>query len=69
MTYALEGSIFVPGAAIQWINVKLGVEGGPQAVEQLARSAKPEHGVVLAPAFTGLGAPWWDADARGASSA
>ena len=65
-TYALEGSIFVAGAAIQWMEQGLGVEGGPQAVEALARSARPGHGVVLVPAFTGLGAPWWDAEARGA---
>ena len=64
-TYALEGSIFVAGAAIQWMEQGLGVEGGPQAVEALARSAREGHGVVLVPAFTGLGAPWWDADARG----
>ena len=63
-TYALEGSIFVAGAAIQWMEQGLGVQGGPQAVEALARSARQGHGVVLVPAFTGLGAPWWDADAR-----
>ena len=66
VTYALEGSIFVAGAAIQWLNEGLGVEGGPEAVERLAQTAREGHGVVLAPAFTGLGAPWWDADARGA---
>ncbi len=65
-TYALEGSIFIAGAAIQWIGEGLGVTGGPAAVEDLARRARPGHGVILAPAFTGLGAPWWDADARGA---
>ena len=64
-TYALEGSIFVAGAAIQWMGERLGVQGGPQAVEALARGAREGHGVVLVPAFTGLGAPWWDADARG----
>ena len=64
-SYALEGSIFVAGAAIQWMEQGLGVQGGPQAVETLARSARTGHGVVLVPAFTGLGAPWWDADARG----
>ncbi len=40
--------------------------GGPKAVEALAQQASPDHGVVLVPAFAGLGAPWWDADARGA---
>ncbi len=64
-TYALEGSIFVAGAAIQWMEQEMGVQGGPQAVEALARKARDGHGVVLVPAFTGLGAPWWDADARG----
>ena len=65
VTYALEGSIFVAGAAIQWLGEGLGVTGGPQAAEALARRARADHGVVLVPAFTGLGAPWWDAQARG----
>jgi glycerol kinase len=65
-TYALEGAIFVAGAAIQWMNDELGVAGGPQGVERLAAQARADHAVVLAPAFTGLGAPWWDPDARGA---
>jgi glycerol kinase len=65
-SYALEGSVFMAGAAIQWIEDELGVQGGPTAVEALARRASPGHGVVMAPAFTGLGAPWWDAKARGA---
>jgi len=65
-SYALEGSVFMAGAAIQWIEDELGVQGGPAAVEALARRASPGHGVVMVPAFTGLGAPWWDANARGA---
>jgi glycerol kinase len=65
-TYALEGSIFVAGAAIQWLNEGLGVTGGPRGAEALARSARGDHAVVVVPAFTGLGAPWWDAEARGA---
>ncbi|MDG2528661.1 glycerol kinase GlpK [Caulobacter endophyticus] len=65
-TYALEGSIFVAGAAIQWLGEGLGITGGPRAAEALARAAKADHGVVVVPAFTGLGAPWWDAKARGA---
>lgn len=65
-TYALEGSIFVAGAAIQWLNEELGLAGGPAAAEALAQTAKPDTGVVVVPAFTGLGAPWWDAGARGA---
>jgi glycerol kinase len=65
-TYALEGSIFIAGAAIQWLGEGLGMTGGPRAAEALARTGKPDSGVVVVPAFTGLGAPWWDADARGA---
>jgi glycerol kinase len=65
-TYALEGAIFIAGAAVQWVNEGLGVAGGPQAVEALAMNARPDHGVLMVPAFTGLGAPWWDAGARGA---
>lgn len=65
-TYALEGSIFVAGAALQWINEGLGVPGGGAGVEALAQTARPGHGVTLVPAFTGLGAPWWDPDSRGA---
>jgi len=64
-TYALEGSIFVAGAAIQWLNEGLGLAGGPRAAESLAKTANPDSGVVVVPAFTGLGAPWWDAGARG----
>ena len=65
-TYALEGSIFIAGAALQWMNEGLGVAGGGAGVEALAKSARADHGVVMVPAFTGLGAPWWDPDARGA---
>jgi len=65
-TYALEGAIFIAGAAIQWMEEGLRVGGGPQGVEMLAREARDDLGVVLVPAFTGLGAPWWDAGARGA---
>jgi len=64
-TYALEGAIFIAGAAIQWLGEGLGIEGGPQAAEALAARANEDLGVVLVPAFTGLGAPWWDANARG----
>jgi glycerol kinase len=65
-TYALEGAIFIAGAAIQWLGEELQIAGGPQAAERLAARAREGHGVVLVPAFTGLGAPWWDAGARGA---
>ncbi|TAL28852.1 MAG: glycerol kinase [Phenylobacterium sp.] len=64
-TYALEGAIFIAGAAIQWLGEGLGVQGGPRAAEALAAGARDDLGVVLVPAFTGLGAPWWDANARG----
>jgi glycerol kinase len=64
-TYALEGSIFVAGAAVQWLRDGLGVVKTAAETEALARAATAE-GVYLVPAFTGLGAPWWDADARGA---
>jgi glycerol kinase len=64
--YALEGSIFVAGAAVQWLGEELGIAGGPSAAEALARTARPGHRVVMTPAFTGLGAPYWDAEARGA---
>jgi len=65
-TYALEGSIFIAGAAVQWIRdglklVKHASETGP-----LAQSADPSQNVYMVPAFVGLGAPWWDAEARGA---
>jgi glycerol kinase len=65
-TYALEGAIFIAGAAIQWLGEGLGIKGGPQEAERLAAAARRDNGVVLVPAFTGLGAPWWDANARGA---
>ena len=65
-TYALEGSIFMAGASIQWLNEELGVQGGPIGAETLAKDAKSDSGVVVVPAFTGLGAPWWDAEARAA---
>jgi glycerol kinase len=64
-TYALEGSIFVAGAAIQWLSEGLGVDS-PDSAERLAQTAREGHGVMMVPAFTGLGAPWWDAGARGA---
>jgi glycerol kinase len=65
VTYALEGSIFIAGAAIQWVNEQLGIPGGPATVEALAGTARADHGVVFVPAFTGLGAPWWSSEARG----
>lgn len=65
-TYALEGSIFVAGAAVQWLRDGIGVIEDAQETEALAADVDPNHGVLLVPAFTGLGAPHWDPDARGA---
>ncbi|WP_127144831.1 glycerol kinase GlpK [Pelagibacterium montanilacus] len=64
--YALEGSIFVAGAAVQWLRDGLKVIAKAEETGALARSADPEQDVFLVPAFTGLGAPHWDAEARGA---
>jgi glycerol kinase len=64
--YALEGSIFVAGAAIQWLRDKLGVIASASESQALAASLSDNRGVYLVPAFTGLGAPYWDPDARGA---
>ncbi len=64
--YALEGSVFVAGALIQWLRDELGIIGNVRETDAIARSVKSTEGVVVVPAFTGLGAPWWDADARGA---
>ncbi|MAG58614.1 MAG: glycerol kinase [Planctomycetes bacterium] len=64
-TYALEGSVFIAGAAIQWLRDELGLVGDVSESEALARSIDDTDGVYLVPAFTGLGAPWWDPDARG----
>ncbi|RMD60864.1 MAG: glycerol kinase [Alphaproteobacteria bacterium] len=65
-TYALEGSIFIAGAAIQWLRDGLGIIASAAETEALARSADPAQRIYLVPAFTGLGAPYWDAEARGA---
>ncbi|MFI5045862.1 MAG: glycerol kinase GlpK [Acidimicrobiia bacterium] len=65
-TYALEGSIFVTGAAIQWLRDGLGILETAADAEPLAASVADTGGVVFVPALTGLGAPWWDAHARGA---
>lgn len=65
-TYALEGSIFVAGAAVQWLRDGLHVIERADQTGPLADAADPNQNVYLVPAFTGLGAPWWDAEARGA---
>ncbi|MEX0387332.1 glycerol kinase GlpK [Spiribacter onubensis] len=64
-TYALEGAIFIAGAAIQWLRDELGIIAHASQSEGLANDAEAE-GLYLVPAFTGLGAPWWDPNARGA---
>jgi glycerol kinase len=63
--YALEGSAFIAGAAVQWLRDGLGLIGSASEVEALARSVPDSGGVVFVPALAGLGAPYWDADARG----
>ena len=64
--YALEGSVFIGGAAVQWLRDGLGIIEHASDVEALAASVPDAGGVVLVPAFTGLGAPHWDQNARGA---
>ena len=64
--YAIEGSIFVAGAAVQWLRDGLHLIARADESGPLAAAADPEQAVYLVPAFTGLGAPWWDAHARGA---
>jgi glycerol kinase len=63
--YALEGSVFVAGAAVQWLRDGLGIITSSAEVEALAASVPDSGGVFLVPAFAGLGAPHWDANARG----
>ncbi len=65
-TYALEGSIFIAGAVVQWLRDGLGLVRRAEETQPLAEAADPESGVVLVPAFTGLGAPYWAPDCRGA---
>ncbi len=65
-TYALEGSIFVAGAAVQWLRDGLEIIARADQSDALAEAAADGEAVYLVPAFTGLGAPWWDAEARGA---
>ena len=65
LEYALEGSVFIGGAAVQWLRDGLGVIGRSAEVEALAARAPDNGGVYFVPAFTGLGAPHWDASARG----
>ncbi|WP_283678751.1 glycerol kinase GlpK [Lentilactobacillus sp. Marseille-Q4993] len=66
VNYALEGSIFVAGSAIQWLRDGMQMIKNSPESEQLANDAKDSEGVYVVPAFTGLGAPYWDQEARGA---
>lgn len=65
ITYALEGSVFVAGAAIQWLRDELKLIEKASETEEIALSVKDTNGVVVVPAFTGLGAPYWNPYARG----
>lgn len=65
VAYALEGSCFIAGAAVQWLRDGLGIIRSAGEVEALAGQVKSSEGVVFVPALSGLGAPYWDADARG----
>jgi len=64
--YAIEGSIFIAGAVVQWLRDAVGVIRSAADIEALARTAKTAEGLYFVPAFTGLGAPYWEPDARGA---
>jgi len=64
--YAIEGSIFIAGAVVQWLRDGLGIIRGADDIEALVARAKPADGLYFVPAFTGLGAPYWDPQARGA---
>ncbi len=66
ITYALEGSIFVAGAAVQWLRDELGLIKSASDTQNMAKSLASNNGLYMVPAFTGLGAPHWDANARGA---
>ena len=66
LAYALEGSVFVGGAAVQWLRDGLGLIRSAAETEAIAKSVPDSGGVVLVPAFAGLGAPYWRADVRGA---
>ncbi len=64
--YALEGSVFTTGAAVQWLRDEMGLIGSAVETEEIAARVQDTQGVYVVPAFAGLGAPYWDMDARGA---
>ncbi|WP_368344993.1 glycerol kinase GlpK [Pelagovum sp. HNIBRBA483] len=66
-TYALEGSIFIAGAVVQWLRDGLQIIGNAAETQPLAEAADPHQDVILVPAFTGLGAPYWNPECRGAA--
>ncbi len=66
VSYALEGSIFIAGAVVQWLRDGLKIVAEAGETQALAEAADPQQEVILVPAFTGLGAPYWDAECRGA---
>lgn len=66
-TYALEGSVFIAGAVVQWLRDEMRILSDSAESERLARSVKDTGGVVMVPAFVGMGAPYWDPEARGAT--
>jgi len=66
VAYALEGSVFIAGAAIQWLRDEMGLIREAAETEEIARSVPDTHGIYFVPAFVGLGAPHWDGHARGA---
>lgn len=65
VTYALEGSVFIGGAVIQWLRDQMSLIHSVEEIEELALSEKDNGGIYIVPAFTGLGAPYWDQYARG----
>lgn len=64
--YALEGSVFIAGAAVQWLRDGIGIVGSAAETEAIATCMEDTAGVIVVPAFTGLGAPYWNANAKGA---
>ena len=66
VAYALEGSIFVAGAAIQWLRDGIKIISNSNDTEAMAQEIRDEHEVIMVPSFAGLGAPYWDMDSRGA---